>query len=187
LPHPEPVDRPTYDRRDFVVDRIRTTPVAWFGHTELTQREWKDFGSRLGRASSRTSWWIGDWMRFGQRHYGDHRFEAAARITGYEVQTVRNFAYVAGRFEFSRRRENLSWSHHSEVAPLALSEQERWLDQAAREHLTVRAVRMRVGRERNAAVARLGINAAGPHSGDQPQPQVLILCPRCGQVIVHAG
>jgi len=36
--------------------------------------------------------------------------------------------YVSGRFEISRRREKLSLSHHREVAPKPLGEQDDWLD-----------------------------------------------------------
>jgi hypothetical protein len=41
-----------------------------------------------------------------------------------------NMAYVAGRFAPERRRAELSFSHHAEVAALAPDEQEEWLDRA---------------------------------------------------------
>jgi hypothetical protein len=65
----------------------------------------------------------------------------AARITGYDDQTLMNMVYVATRFEVSRRREKLSWSHHAEVAALDREEQEWWLDRAGAGRLTVRGLR----------------------------------------------
>ena len=125
-------------------ERVRTTPVAWYGHAELTREEWETYGSRLGTVTRSSSWWLGDWVRFGQRHYNDHKIEFASHITGYDEQTLRNFAYVAGRCEFSRRRENLSWSHHAEIAALEPDEQDRWLEEAAIQALSVRGLRQRV-------------------------------------------
>ena len=40
------------------------------------------------------------------------------------------FGWVAGQIETSRRREVLSWSHHSEVAALEPKEQDHLLDLA---------------------------------------------------------
>ena len=41
--------------------------------------------------------------------------------------------WVAHKFEISRRRENLSFSHHAEVTALEPAEQDDWLDRAEAE------------------------------------------------------
>jgi hypothetical protein len=48
-------------------------------------------------------------------------------------------AYVAGRFARERRRAELSFSHHAEVAALAPDEQEVWLERAQASGLSARA------------------------------------------------
>src|SRR5262249_47041920 len=47
--------------------------------------------------------------------------------TGFEYQTLRNYAWVAGRFPARRRRPGLSFGHHAEVAALDELDQETWL------------------------------------------------------------
>ena len=49
-------------------------------------------------------------------------------------QTLANEKYVSSRFEISRRRESLSFSHHSEVAALEPKQQDDWLDKAEAVH-----------------------------------------------------
>ncbi len=48
--------------------------------------------------------------------------------------------YVASRIQLSLRKDNLTWTHHREVASLTPSEQSEWLERAAAEHLSVRAL-----------------------------------------------
>jgi hypothetical protein len=80
------------------------TPSAWAPGEELTVRGWIQQGRWLGALGRACAWWIGDWIRYGNARYGD-RYTAAAQVTRYDVQSLMNMAYVAGRFEVSRRRE----------------------------------------------------------------------------------
>ena len=85
---------------------------------ELAHDDWLRQGGRLGVGRpGAAGWWIGDWVRYGAATYGQ-RYAVATRVTGYNDQTLMNMVYVATRFEISRRRENLSWSHHAELAAL---------------------------------------------------------------------
>jgi hypothetical protein len=104
-------------------DRRQTdlSPVAWVASGELAYDGWVRHGSRLGVAGRSSGWWIGDWVRYGAARYGQ-RYAVAARVTGYDDQTLMNMVYVATRFEISRRRENLSWSHRAELVRPANSQ-----------------------------------------------------------------
>jgi N6-adenosine-specific RNA methylase IME4 len=100
-----------------------------------TLPEWLKVGEFLRAVEGRVMWWIGDWWRFGEaRRWGEG--EALAQRVGIEYQTCAQAGWVAGSIEFSRRRENLSWSHHLEVAALDPDEQDRWLDRAETNHWT---------------------------------------------------
>lgn len=104
--------------------------VAWQAPASLTFDEWRAVGKRLGIIGRASQWWIGDWINFGAAHYSD-RYQEAVEITGYDIGTLMNMAWVAGAVEPSRRHEVLSWSHHYEVAGLTAAEQDDWLAQAA--------------------------------------------------------
>ncbi|MEA2332915.1 MAG: hypothetical protein QOH58_3053 [Thermoleophilaceae bacterium] len=137
--------------------------------------DWLRQGQWLGTLARAGGWWLGDWLRYGNARYGE-RYRAAAAITGYDVQTLMNMAYVASRFEVSRRRENLSFSHHAELAPLPAEEQDRWLGRAEADALSVRALRTEVRR------ARRSSPEAEPAHRAHAEERV---CPRCGHRLEH--
>jgi hypothetical protein len=134
------------------------SPVAWIPPNELEFDDWCRYGARLGVAGRGSAWWIGDWLSYGVVAYGQ-RYTVAVRVTGYDHQTLMNMVYVAKRFEASRRRPTLSWSHHAELAPLEITEQELWLDRACSRRLTVRALR-----------AELALAHGGREARSKPHP-----------------
>jgi hypothetical protein len=81
-----------------------------------------------------------------------------------------NMAYVASRVPTSRRRENLSWSHHAELAPLNAEEQEYWLERALLDRMSVHCLRNEL------RAARRHIQSQGSGVTD-----ILIRCPNCGE------
>lgn len=137
--------------------------VAWVPNREIDFPEWAEAGRRLGAMGRCGQWGIGDWILYGNAKFGE-RYTRAAQITGYDVQTLMNMVYVASKFEISRRREALSWSHHESVAALDPEEQERWLDLAAAERLSVADLRVELRSSRRAA------KAAGVEEGDCDRP-----------------
>jgi hypothetical protein len=142
----------------------------------MSVAEWMAHGRRLGVMGRGVGWWLGDWLRFGNAAYGE-RYGPAARITGYDRQSLMNMVYVASRVEPSRRRDKLSWSHHAEVAAFEPAQQDEWLDRAERDRFSVRCLREALRTERRALKAEAGEDrspAAAPHSPDS-------LCPSCGR------
>ncbi len=134
--------------------------------------------------SNSSNWWLGDWVRWGKHHYGDETFEIASKITGYDQQTLRNFAWVATRYDYSRRRENVTWSHHAELARLDGDDQDRLLDEVAKRNLSVRQLRTRVRRQHQVAVAAAVSNLdAGVQEGAELNDLELLICPHCGEAI----
>ncbi|MFD8146659.1 LmbU family transcriptional regulator [Streptomyces sp. NPDC059708] len=95
----------------------------------MPQRSWEEIGSQLRDLASSSAWWLGDWLLFGETAYSGRYREAVGR-TGLDYQTLRNYAWVARRFEHGRRRDALSFAHHAEVARLARPEQDYWLRRA---------------------------------------------------------
>lgn len=153
--------------------------VAWSAKRELPFSEWVLQGRRLGILSRGAQWWVGDWLAYGNRHYGE-TYAKAARITGYDVHSLMNMAYVASRFQISRRRENVSWSHHATLAALAPEEQDVWLDRIARDRLSVSCLRI----ELRAWSGETSASSGGDDSGAEPGAALAaahpVSCPACG-------
>jgi hypothetical protein len=174
------------DTRDALTERQaareRTTPVAWLGHAKLTAAEWQACGRRLTIVANATNWWLGDWIRFGKRHYNDHHYQLAAHITGHDQQTLANYAYVAGRYETSRRRENLTWSHHAQLAALTIEDQDHWLDQAITLKLSVRQLRDAVCKKSARKTPRSLDGARVAPQITFTESAILVACHHCGGV-----
>lgn len=122
----------------------------------LSFGDWSSIGSTLKSVEHSVMWWIGDWARYGKR-YGE-KYDSAIKATGYDYGTIANAKSVAARIEFSRRRENLSWSHHQEVASLGPDEADGLLDKAETDGWSQRELRRQVSQIK----AARGINAAEP-------------------------
>jgi hypothetical protein len=153
-------------------------PVAWRPSHDLDVQEWAMAGRRIGAVSRSIQWLLGDWIAYGNLKFGE-RYARAAQITGYDTQSLMNMVYVASRFPFSRRRENLSWSHHEAVAALDDEDQCCWLDQASANRWSVADLRMMLRSARR--------KGDGDHEASKPvrseshlPPPHSIKCPRCG-------
>lgn len=119
--------------------------------------EWAAMGEWLQSAERSIMWWIGDWMRFGEHKWGE-KYAQAIAATGHSYQTLANAKWVAEKVHFSRRRENLSWSAHKEVAVLSPELGDKVLSETENEGWSVRETRAAVNRLKNEA--RLPANVA---------------------------
>jgi hypothetical protein len=109
----------------------------------MSFRDWAAVGRRLSHVSSRSTWALGDWLLFGERTYGT-RYRTAVEATNLDYQTLRNYAWVAGSFAPHRRRVELSFQHHAELAALSEAEQDLWLNRAAGEGWSRNELRRRL-------------------------------------------
>jgi hypothetical protein len=108
---------------------VTITPVGLEISGDMSFEQWQDIGKRLGRVNDRFQWFIGDWWNYGCHRYG--RREQAAEQWGLAPHTCDNCGSVAARFHPSRRREDLPFSHHAEVAFLPEHEADDLLDWCA--------------------------------------------------------
>jgi hypothetical protein len=155
------------------------SPVAWMPVGEMEFPEWAEAGRRLGVLGRCGQWGLGDWIRYGNSKFGE-RYAWAARVTGYDVQTLMNMVYVASRFEISRRRENLSWSHHETVASLRSEEQDYWLERAARDRLSISDLRVELRSTRRLSG---GISRYADRPARSAGVGAAVVCPNCGHKI----
>lgn len=136
-----------------VISDISWHSVALHIPEGTTFDEWSRLGRTLQQMEKSVMWWIGDWLRFGERKYGE-TYTQAIDATGYSNDTLRQAKWVAGAYEPCERTHNLSWSHHKEVAALPRAERAEVLARAAAENLSTREVKALASQERNRVGAK---------------------------------
>jgi len=109
---------------------------------EISKEAWLEFGQRLNQLKDSIQWILGDWANLGFDHLNDwveesdeelgldqekatkSKYERLIQGTDYSYKTLSNFAAVSRRIPFPRRRGNLTYTHHVEVAYLDTEEQQ---------------------------------------------------------------
>jgi hypothetical protein len=145
-----------------------TFSIAWTPSEDIDVREWVRAGKRLGAMTRCSQWWLGDWVRYGTGRWGE-KYKEAARISGYDIKTLRNIAYVAEQIEVSRRRDDLTWSHHAEVCGLEPEEQDKWLEVAAAQRMSVADLRIELR----------GARREEDPAGQPKSESKMVKCPNC--------
>lgn len=111
---------------------------------DVSKEEWMDVFKALKQVEGCVQFWIGDCLAYRQQKWG--MYDDIAEETGYETKALRNIKYVADNVELSRRKDNLSFSHHVEVASLPPEKQELFLNMAVEDKLSVRDLREQIRR-----------------------------------------
>lgn len=108
---------------------------------------WEEIGGLLLKIKSGAQWWAADWIIQGTAFYGDAIYNRSQAITGWEYETLQNYLWVARKFPLARRRPELTWSHHQEVASskdLSEADQDDLLDQAIQNKWSSKDLRKKV-------------------------------------------
>lgn len=150
--------------------------------TNLGLAEWSAVGRRFGEIGRCSQWWLGDWIHYGNTKFGE-RYSRAVKLTGYDVQSLMNMVYVASRFDISRRRENLSWSHHATLAALEPDRQEYWLARAIADKLSVADLRVELRGARRTHGDGLSEADARCGSDELHEHARVVTCPNCGEAV----
>ncbi len=114
---------------------------------DLSFEQWNGIGAALQGVGRSVQWWIGDWLRYGERRYGE-MYAQAIEETGRSYDNLRTAKAVAERIQFDRRRSNLSFGHHAEVA--FRDDADELLDLAEQRDFSVRDLRAEVSRRKAA-------------------------------------
>ncbi|MFI6055119.1 LmbU family transcriptional regulator [Streptomyces violascens] len=131
----------------------------------LPERSWEQIGTNLRELVNSSAWWLADWLIYGEAAYGWRRYKEAIERTGLDYQTLRNYAWVARRFEHHRRRDSLSFAHHAEVTRLSPPEQDYWLRKAEQQKWSRNELRRAV----RASLAAQNDTAEIPQGGAEQQ------------------
>lgn len=127
--------------------RLPRAMAAHRGGLELPQRlpfeKWLSIGMQLSAINTSSAWCLGDWLVYGIEAFSG-RYRSAVEQTALDYQTLRNYVWVAKSFPLSRRRLELSFGHHAEVAALSEPEQDFWLRKAEELGWSVKQLRQEV-------------------------------------------
>ena len=113
------------------------TPMALLLNPVLEYDEWSVVGAQLRRVKEFIQFAIGDWLNYGEQHYGEMYAQAASE-TGLPEETLMVLKSISSRVTPETRIKELTWSHHREVAKFPPEEQTRWLEMALKKHWSVR-------------------------------------------------
>jgi hypothetical protein len=147
---------------------VRTSGMVF--PENLPERSWERIGAGLRELVNSSAWWLADWLIFGESTYGWRRYKEAIERTGLDYQTLRNYAWVGRRFEHHRRRENLSFAHHAEVARMAPPEQDYWLRKAEQHKWSRNELRRTVRASLAAQSDTAGAPAGDGEKREAPRP-----------------
>lgn len=131
----------TFEKNKLVIDN------------SITIDEWKELGQSLRQVEGSVQFWIGDWARFGDKkgftgkYVSSEVYDELEEITGLERRTLQNYKNVSDSVDSSRRREDLGFSHHAEVAGLIPEKQEYFLNKASEENLSIRRLREEISKK----------------------------------------
>ncbi|MDB1086995.1 LmbU family transcriptional regulator [Streptomyces sp. ACA25] len=157
----EPVQRDVV--LSFVGNQAQVQKSGMIFPQNLPERSWEQIGASLRELTKSSAWWLADWLIFGETTYGLRRYREAIERTGLDYQTLRNYAWVARRFEHRRRRDSLSFAHHAEVTRLSPPEQDYWLRKAEQQKWSRNELRRTV---RASLAEQRATTAVFPGTGD---------------------
>lgn len=139
------------------------TPTALVLPPDIPFEQYMSMAAMFSELHRRTAWYIGDLLNYGEKMYGE-KYAQAEAVTGLNKQTLMNYASVCSQIPRSRRREDLNFSIHAEVAYLEPAEQKKWLEQSAKNGWTREDLRA----------------ARKSEDGLPPAVEVECHCPVCG-------
>lgn len=106
-------------------------------------------------------WILADTVILGERAEWGKTYQAVIDSFGREYSTVANWCSVARRFNFSRRREKLSFSHHEALAGIADDALlEEWLNYCENTGISVSKLRAELRGERDGQPGTLPVDKA---------------------------
>jgi adenine-specific DNA-methyltransferase len=106
----------------FKLHKMGITPIG-----SPTFEQWQDCWAFVGKADGAVRFWRGDLIRYAEGAYGE-MYTQFINDTKKDYITLRHDKSVADNIELCRRRHNLSFDHHQEVAYLEPDEQDKLLD-----------------------------------------------------------
>lgn len=121
-------------------DLVKYDGLALRCQRKLTIDEFQYLLDMLYSTYERSQFYLGDLLNYAEDMLGE-MYAQLLDSTKYKLKTLQNFKYVASNIRPKGRWEELSFSHHAEVAKLPPHEQDSWLQQAYEQKMSVSELR----------------------------------------------
>ena len=102
---------------------------------DISFEKWEAIGKKLKEIAKSVHFWLGDWLLEGARIFGE-MYSQAIDESGFDQKILRNDLSVCSRVKKSIRKDDLSWSHHKQVAFFEPKLQKFFLDIAEKGNLS---------------------------------------------------
>lgn len=123
--------------------KLTATGVCLSPDREATFDEWESATTWCLAVGEASPWWRAALLSYGEHRFGE-KYTQAIEATGLAVGTLMNEVYVANHIDPSRRRENVPFAMHQEVAPLPPDQQDAWLKKVEEEGLNREELRAQI-------------------------------------------
>jgi len=118
----------------------KVTRTSWEIPPGTEFDDWQKAGNLLRDIEGSLMWWVGDWLAFGEKNYGE-TYSQAVDATEYGYETIRSAKWVAEKFQSVRRITDLSWGHHQAVAALEEKDADSILVRAMKDGWSIKDTR----------------------------------------------
>ena len=123
--------------------------------------EYYVLGQKLAAVERLTPWYIGDYLVFGEKEYGEANYVQAESLFKLSINTLKRYKQVAQVFPAPRRREQLSLEHHKAVVSLPAFFQQRCLNKAIDKDWSATRLRKQASAVKKFLKAKSGERNAG--------------------------
>ena len=122
----------------------------------------EDAARHLDVMGRNVAWWTGDFLNYIEDIFPD-QWTQLIPDTGWDNKTLMNWKWVCAQVRKNGRYENLSFSHHSEIAKFDPEIQDMWLERAMEGAWTLKRLREEI---------------RGPKKETEPK-LIHCVCPEC--------
>lgn len=95
---------------------FKATPTGLIPNKTLSLDQWDSAGHALSHIEGRLMWFIGDWLLSVREKWEQGSLAEICENYDLNYHTANHAGTTCRAIEFSRRRPNLSFAHHDEVA-----------------------------------------------------------------------
>jgi N6-adenosine-specific RNA methylase IME4 len=119
-----------------VIGGFEFTTTGLKAQGERSFEEWDAVGHFLRYIHTGAQFWIGDWLNYGEKKYGE-KYTQALEHTGYELKTLENYAWIAKSVPDQNRKEKIPFGHYANgLAALSETEQAEWIERILAEDMS---------------------------------------------------
>lgn len=105
-----------------------------------TIEDWAHIGDRVRMVGRSMGWIVGDWLNFGEDHFGEE-YAQYAENCGYDPGVLSTYQTVARRFTPEQRNPGVSFTHYRLLVRFSDAKVARWLDKIVEGKLSVSQLR----------------------------------------------